>query len=54
MTRGVDDLTLTFSKTKLCDHDKEIGDTKVKHISILILKISFLTLFGYAVKIHKI
>ena len=22
MTRGFDDLTLTFSKTKLCDHDK--------------------------------
>ena len=23
MTRGFDDLTLTFSKTKLCDHDKK-------------------------------
>ena len=23
MTRGFDDLTLTFSKTKLCDHDKD-------------------------------
>ena len=54
MTRGFDDLTLTFSKTKLCDHDKNIGDTKVKHISLLILKISLLTLFGCGVKIHKI
>ena len=33
---------------------KIIGDTKVKHISLLILKISFLTLFGCGVKIHKI
>ena len=33
---------------------KTIGDTKVKHISLLILKISFLTLFGCGVKIHKI
>ena len=23
MTRGFDDLTLTFNETKLCDHDKE-------------------------------
>ena len=23
MTRGFDDLTLTFYETKLCDHDKE-------------------------------
>ena len=23
MTRGFDDLTLTFYKTKLCDHDKD-------------------------------
>ena len=29
-------------------------DTKVKHISFLILKLSFLTLFGYGVKIHQI
>ena len=33
---------------------KTIGDTKVKHISLLILKISLLTLFGCGVKIHKI
>ena len=33
---------------------KTIGNTKVKHISLLILKISFLTLFGCEVKIHKI
>ena len=33
---------------------KAIGDTKVKHINLLILKISFLTLFGCGVKIHKI
>ena len=34
MTRGFDDLTLTFSKTKLCDHEKD----------------SFFTLFGCGVK----
>ena len=51
MTRGFDDLTLTFYETKLCDHDIDNGDTKVKHISLLILKISFLTLFGCGVKI---
>ena len=28
---------------------KTIGDTKVKHMSLLILKISFLTLFGCGV-----
>ena len=33
---------------------KTIGDTKAKHISLLILKISLLTLFGCGVKIHKI
>ena len=33
---------------------KTIGETKVKHISLLILKISLLTLFGCWVKIHKI
>ena len=38
MTRGFDDLTLTFIKVKLCDHEKD----------------SFLTLFGCGVKIHKI
>ena len=55
MTRGFDDLTLTFSKTKQnVTMTKTIGDTKVKHISLLILKISFLTLFGCGVKIHKI
>ena len=33
---------------------KTIGNTKFKHISLLILKISLLTLFGCGVKIHKI
>ena len=33
---------------------KQNFDTKVKHISLLILKISFLTLFGCGVKIHQI
>ena len=33
---------------------KQILDTKVKHISLLILKISLLTLFGCGVKIHMI
>ena len=33
---------------------KTIGDTKVKHISLLILKISFLTLFWCGVQIHRI
>ena len=33
---------------------KTIGDTKVKYIILLILKISFLTLFGCGVKIHQI
>ena len=40
MTRGFD---VTMTKT--------IGDTRVKPIGLLILKVSFLTLFGYAVKI---
>ena len=31
-----------------------VEDHKVKHINLLILKISFLTLFGCGVKIHKI
>ena len=30
---------------------KTIDDNKVKHISLLVLKISFLTLFGFGVKI---
>ena len=33
---------------------KTIGDTKVKHISLLIIKIILLILFGCGVKIHKI
>ena len=33
---------------------KQNLDTKVKHISFLILKIGFLILFGCGVKIHKI
>ena len=33
---------------------KTIGVTKVKLLSHLILKVSFLTLFGCGVKIHKI
>ena len=33
---------------------KTIGDTKVKHISLLRMKISNLTHFGYGVKMHKI
>ena len=49
MTKGFDDLTLTFYTMT-----KTIGDTKVKHVSLLILKINFLTLFGCGVKIHKI
>ena len=51
MTRGFDDRSLTFYETKLCDHDKDNCDNNVKHISLLILKISFLTLFGCRVKI---
>ena len=53
MTRGFDDRTLTF-KQNYVTLTKAIGDTKVKHISLLILKISLLTLFGCGVKIHKI
>ena len=33
---------------------KIIDENNVKQISLLILKISFLTLFGCGVKIHKI
>ena len=51
MTRSFDDTTLTFMKNT-------IDDTKVKSqaykISLLILKISFLTLFGCRVKINQI
>ena len=54
MTRGFDDLTLTFKKQNYVTMTKTIGDTKVKPISLLILKISFLTLIGYGVKIHQI
>ena len=45
MTRGFDDLTLTFSKTKICDHDKNNWlhysqaykslDTKIKFIDLI-------------------
>ena len=40
MTRGFDDQTLTL-KQNYVTLTKAIGDTKVKHISLLILKISF-------------
>ena len=53
MTRGLDDQTLTL-KQNYVTLTKAIGDTKVKHISLLILKISFSTLFGRGVKVHKI
>ena len=45
MTRGFDDLMSNF------DFLKTIDDNNVKHISLLVLKISFLTLFGCGVKI---
>ena len=51
MTRGLDDLTLTFYET---NKTKTIDDNKVKHISLLVLKISFLTLIGFGVKINPI
>ena len=54
MTRGFDDELRLFLKQKYVTMTKTIGDTKVKHISLLIVKISFLTLFGCGVKIHKI
>ena len=41
MTRGFDDLTLTFYKQNYVTMTKTIGDAKVKHISVLILKIIF-------------
>ena len=55
MTMDFDDLTLTFYKPKLCDYNKT-SDTQWQKcraciISHLILKISFLTLFGCVVKI---
>ena len=34
MTKGFDDVTLTFYKTKLCDMTKTIGDTKVKLLTL--------------------
>ena len=43
-----------FMKQNHATMTKTIGDTKVKHFSLLILKISFLTLFGCGVKIHQI
>ena len=49
MTRGFDDLTLTFYETKVCDHDED--DKNVKHISLMVPKISFLNLFECGVKI---
>ena len=48
MTRGFDDLTLTFNYVTMT---KTIDDYNVKHISLLTLKISFLTLFGFGLKI---
>ena len=52
MTRGFDDLTLTFYETKLCDHDKDNWWQQCQaDNSLLILKISFLTLFECKVKI---
>ena len=49
MTRGLDDLTLTFYETKLRDHDED--DKNVKHLCLLVTKISFLNLFKCGVKI---
>ena len=54
MTRGFDDLTLTYYKQNCVTVTKTIGDTKVRHLGLLILKISFLTLFGCGVKVHQI
>ena len=54
MTMGFVDLTLTFYEQNFMTMTKTIGDTNVKHISLLILKISFLTLFGCGVKVHQI
>ena len=45
MTRGFDDELQLFLKQKYVTMTKTTGDTKVKYTS-LILKISFLTLFG--------
>ena len=42
MTRAFDDLTLTL-KQNYVTMTKAVGDTKVKHISLLILKISGLS-----------
>ena len=49
MTRDFNNLTLTFYETKLRDHDED--DKNVKHISLLVTKISFLNLFECGVKV---
>ena len=51
MARGFDDLNLTFYEKNYVTMTKTISDTKVKHISLLVLKISFFTQFGCGVKI---
>ena len=48
MTRGFDELTLTFYETKLCDYDK---DYNIKYIREGFKKVIFIT-FIYSVSLH--
>ena len=51
MTRGFDDLTLSNLWNKSIRLWQNLRHNNIKHVSLLILKINFLTLIGCGVKI---